>query len=58
MASIRVLEEFRVRWPPWELAVHSGCMVKSVLALVRSSPTPTMAISEMPTGESQGHVEA
>ena len=33
-------------------------VTKSVLALVRLSPTPTMAISEMPTGESQGPMEA
>jgi hypothetical protein len=30
----------------------------SVLALVWLSPTPTMAISEMPTGESQRPMEA
>ena len=44
--------------PVWEFAVHSGCTVKSVLALVWLSPTPTMVISEMPTGESQGPMEA
>ena len=32
--------------------------VKSVLALVWLSPTPTMALSEMPTGELQGPMES
>ena len=38
-----------------------GCtalVVKSVLALVLLSPMPTMAVSEIPTGESQGPTEA
>ena len=40
--------------PFWEFAVHSGCTVKPVLTLVWLSPTPTKAISDMPTGESRG----
>jgi hypothetical protein len=44
--------------PIWEFAVHFECTVKSVLTLVWLSPTPTMAISDMPTGESQGPMEA
>jgi hypothetical protein len=42
----------------WEFAVHSGCTVKSVLGLAWLSPTPTMAISEMPTVESPEPREA
>jgi hypothetical protein len=44
--------------PFGEFAVHFGCTVKSVLALVWLSPTPTMALSEMPTGELQGPMES
>jgi hypothetical protein len=35
--------------PFWEFAVHFGCTVRSVLALPWLTPTPTTAISEMPT---------
>jgi hypothetical protein len=43
--------------PVWEFAVHSGCTVKSVLALVWLSPTPMMAILEMPAGEAPMEVK-
>jgi hypothetical protein len=36
--------------PVWEFAVHFGCTVKSALAPVWFSPTPTTAISEVSTG--------
>jgi hypothetical protein len=41
-----------------EFAVRSGCTVKSVSGLAWLSPAPTMAISEMPTGEPQRPMEA